>query len=210
MSPITRIALFFLPLVALSPAACPGDNLGGPDLAADDAQAGDPCANAVKDDSESDTDCGGTCATGCAAGKNCNSGRDCRDGVCTNNACDPPRCDDARKNGDDGDIDCGGACPTKCPLGKQCSQPSDCASTTCIGMTCVTPLCMNGKQDEPDETDIDCRGRRAVHSCRGRAVSTRHRSASLLDHETALPRHECTARRPILAPPRCALPRSSS
>ena len=45
------------------------------------------CTNALKDGSESDVDCGGTCATKCAAGKDCNGNADCAGGNCSGGKC---------------------------------------------------------------------------------------------------------------------------
>jgi hypothetical protein len=42
------------------------------------------CSNSVVDGSESDTDCGGSCATKCSVDKKCNSDSDCATGRCTN------------------------------------------------------------------------------------------------------------------------------
>src|SRR5206468_1813312 len=46
----------------------------------------------VKNGDETDVDCGGTSthAPGCAQDKACKVGRDCADGVCTNDACAAP------------------------------------------------------------------------------------------------------------------------
>ncbi len=45
-----------------------------------------PCLNGVRDGSESDVDCGGTCPTKCAAGMSCGTDADCASGDCALNA----------------------------------------------------------------------------------------------------------------------------
>jgi hypothetical protein len=46
----------------------------------------DPCANGVRDGSESDIDCGGTCVD-CVSGAACNAASDCLSGLCEANVC---------------------------------------------------------------------------------------------------------------------------
>lgn len=45
-----------------------------------------PCANGIKDGSESDVDCGGTCSR-CATTKRCASRNDCASALCTSSTC---------------------------------------------------------------------------------------------------------------------------
>ena len=45
------------------------------------------CSNGIKDNDESDVDCGGTVCPACAIGKNCAADRDCSSGNCVNEIC---------------------------------------------------------------------------------------------------------------------------
>jgi hypothetical protein len=48
------------------------------------------CDDNVKNGSESDVDCGGSCATKCANGKTCNANPDCQSGNCNGGTCAAP------------------------------------------------------------------------------------------------------------------------
>ncbi|MFO0618575.1 MAG: plastocyanin/azurin family copper-binding protein [Polyangiaceae bacterium] len=114
------------------------------------------CADAVKNGTETDLNCGGADCAPCAAGKACVTATDCADGVCDAMTCQAPSCTDVVKNGLETDIDCGGPCPD-CATGKHCLSGQDCASAVCGGnpLACVAPSCtdavMNGF-----ESDVDC------------------------------------------------------
>ena len=75
----------------------------------------------VKNQSESDVDCGGICGK-CVAGKACGAPADCIDGVCTGGVCQAAACNDSVKNGSETDTDCGGSC-VGCATGKVCEMP---------------------------------------------------------------------------------------
>ena len=51
------------------------------------------CGDGVKNGSETDVDCGGSCAD-CTPGHSCASGGDCTSGVCTGGVCQSPTCAD--------------------------------------------------------------------------------------------------------------------
>lgn len=120
------------------------------------------CSNGVKDEGESDVDCGGSCRK-CDLGKKCESNDDCRsencnlighictekpctgDKDCANGlACDlsdntcktPETCSDGIKNQDETDVDCGGTKCAKCENGKTCNDPSDCVNGECEDGKC--------------------------------------------------------------------------
>jgi hypothetical protein len=78
---------------------------------------GASCTDNVKDQGETDVDCGGnTSCARCAVGKQCLIGTDCNSGVCSN-----------------------GACQAAAP---QCSQAADCGnSTTCVTYACTAGTC---------------------------------------------------------------------
>jgi hypothetical protein len=81
----------------------------------------------------------GTCldpAFACDDLRPCESGEDCKNGVCAGGTCQPTSCGDHVKNGNETDIDCGGATCNPCEANKMCNMPSDCASCEC-GMTCL-------------------------------------------------------------------------
>jgi hypothetical protein len=90
------------------------------------------CTNGLKDQDESDIDCGGSKCNGCGENKLCNVDTDCGTGFfCYQNIkCRKPSCTDGVKNQDETNADCGGKCggywwisdntchPTKEPSGK--------------------------------------------------------------------------------------------
>jgi len=96
------------------------------------------CTDAVKNGTETDIDCGGTCAADCLVGQGCKLGTDCVDQVCTSGKC-TKTCADNVKNGTESDVDCGGSddplC-ARCAVGKVCTIDSDCAFR-CYGGKCI-------------------------------------------------------------------------
>ncbi len=74
-------------------------------------QAADACSNGVKDQDETDTDCGGSKCPKCAETKLCAKDSDCATGLfCYQVMCKKPSCTDAMKNQDETNVDCGGTC----------------------------------------------------------------------------------------------------
>ncbi|MBI4699582.1 MAG: hypothetical protein HY744_00200, partial [Deltaproteobacteria bacterium] len=119
------------------------------------------CSDSVKNGSETDVDCGGSCPAGCANGQGCAQPVDCASGFCnaTKHVCVATKCEDGLKNGLETDVDCGGgACPL-CATGKACSKGADCASTFCneTKHLCVATQCEDGLKNG-SETDVDCGG----------------------------------------------------
>jgi cysteine-rich repeat protein len=113
------------------------------------------CADAVKNGSETDTDCGGPDCANCLDGKACAASDDCLSGVCSGGVCQAPTCTDQVKNGAETDLDCGGAC-SPCAPGLGCGQDSDCVGGSCSGSTCL-PTCTDQVKNA-NETDVDCGG----------------------------------------------------
>lgn len=76
------------------------------------AQTASLCANGIKDQDETDVDCGGTKCTGCAEFKACNVDTDCATGsYCAQHIkCLKPTCTDTINNQDEVAVDCGGVC----------------------------------------------------------------------------------------------------
>src|SRR5262245_41691896 len=71
------------------------------------------CGDGVKDDAETDVDCGGGACPTCADGLMCLTDADCTSGVCdANGVCAMPAdsCADGVMDGDETDVDCGGSC----------------------------------------------------------------------------------------------------
>ena len=94
------------------------------------------CTDGIKNGSETDVDCGGSCPTKCSPGRECLVPGDCTSGVCTGGICQSPTCNDGVRNGSETDVDCGGVTCPKCANGKNCFVNSDCASNACLGGTC--------------------------------------------------------------------------
>lgn len=75
---------------AVNPAAVDNCDSDGVDNDCDGAvDECDPCTNNVRDGSESDVDCGGTCAA-CEIGQGCGADSDCLSGLCTTGICAVP------------------------------------------------------------------------------------------------------------------------
>lgn len=128
------------------------------------ADAGAPtCSDGVKNQDETDVDCGGAKCNKCDVGKTCTADADC-----ASNSCDPATmvckagatCGDGVQNGDETDIDCGGGACNTCEIGKNCTQDTDCTSNTCDpnSAKCIAAAtCSDGIKNQ-DETDVDCGG----------------------------------------------------
>ena len=127
------------------------------------------CANGFFDGSETDVDCGGSCA-GCGEGRNCYEASDCVSGMCEiDRVSGRPwkmcvSCFNGVQDGSELDIDCGGNCVRRCPMGSHCTEPSDCVTEACDSTMhmCVRPTanpgdCSNGLR-ESTEADVDCGG----------------------------------------------------
>ncbi|MBI5390050.1 hypothetical protein HZB02_01035 [Candidatus Woesearchaeota archaeon] len=120
------------------------------------------CDNGIKDNNETDIDCGGSCGP-CDEGKICHLHADCISGYCTRkntstvSQCAKATCDDGVKNEGEVAIDCGGPCSSACLSGETCEYNSDCSSGLCDQGVCVEDTCKNTKKDSA-EADIDCGG----------------------------------------------------
>ncbi|CAF1412356.1 unnamed protein product [Adineta steineri] len=100
------------------------------------------CIDRIKNEDETDIDCGGSRCPKCNNIMNCNDDSDCISSYCKNKKCNPiETCDDKMKNQDETDIDCGGSKCPKCQDTKICNQASDCTSNFCNNK-CV-PACKN-------------------------------------------------------------------
>ncbi|MFM2152050.1 MAG: hypothetical protein RL199_485 [Pseudomonadota bacterium] len=122
------------------------------------------CDDGVRNQSETDVDCGGVCADGrigkvCAAGKACQLGENCASGVCRSGKCAAATCSDGMKNGSEKGIDCGATGCGKCPAGTAMAEgdASFCDSGLVTGGACARRTCSDGSKNG-DETDVDCGG----------------------------------------------------
>ena len=98
------------------------------------------CANAKKDGSETDIDCGGAECNPCGTNKICMMPIDCISVVCIGNKCQAATCMDLVKNGAETDTDCGGGSCSTCADGLQCAMNSDCMSGSCLAGLCAPGL----------------------------------------------------------------------
>ncbi|MBI3035172.1 hypothetical protein HYY71_02515, partial [Candidatus Woesearchaeota archaeon] len=87
------------------------------------------CTNGIKDEKETDIDCGSGCDL-CVTGKKCAINTDCRTNFCNNGICSAPKCDDNVRNQEESDADCGGPCK-KCQDNQVCGNNNDCESGFC-------------------------------------------------------------------------------
>ena len=101
--------------------------------------AASQCTDATRDGSETDVDCGGSCATPCATGLACMVGSDCVTGNCdpATKICALPQCADGVKDGAETGVDCGGGTCAPCAIGTACMVPGDCATDVCTTNVCV-------------------------------------------------------------------------
>jgi hypothetical protein len=127
----------------------------------------------VRDGTETDVDCGGTCAP-CGTFAACLANPDCASGDCDANRrlCLPTSCSDGVTDGLETDVDCGGIC-RPCALAQKCKVATDCASSGCDGVsfTCVANPCLDHVQDN-EETDVDCGGNICDSCPRGKGCRT--------------------------------------
>jgi hypothetical protein len=117
------------------------------------------CFDNIKNGTEADVDCGGTCALKCATGGTCVTGSDCASTICTGNICtsSAPTCADGMTNGTETDTDCGGGICLPCGNSKSCQASSDCKSVSCVGNVCAATQCSDGAKNG-GETSTDCGG----------------------------------------------------
>ncbi len=99
------------------------------------------CTNKLKNDDETDIDCGGASCAPCAATKHCKQNGDCDSSVCnTSGVCVAASCTDAVLNQTESDTDCGGgACPP-CAISHKCLTGLDCASSVCQAKLCLPKM----------------------------------------------------------------------
>jgi hypothetical protein len=127
--------------------------------------------NGVKDNGETDVDCGGPNAPACPAGKACLTNDDCAEKYCPEDkkVCVTPTCTDGVQNGDESDVDCGGTKCPKCAVGKKCNLDGDCAGSPagcnykklCVESASCKPqfggdTCGAGNYEDPGKAHESC------------------------------------------------------
>jgi hypothetical protein len=119
------------------------------------------CFDAVKNGTETGTDCGGSCRA-CASGAPCAGNADCQSQSCAAGVC-ADTCGDRVQNGSETGVDCGGFC-RRCPTGRTCANVNDCGSRVCAGGTCgacvesTCPACDDGYKCCSLEGHCGCKG----------------------------------------------------
>jgi len=108
----------------------------------------DACKNNIKDNYETDIDCGGEYCDKCELNKTCKLNTDCKSGACSTalgkcieNTIAPKeetlqqKCANGKHDSQESDVDCGGDCAdlgNKCAVGKICFNDKDCAQGECL------------------------------------------------------------------------------
>lgn len=92
------------------------------------------CTDEIRNGSESDVDCGGTCRP-CAKGLSCGSGADCESETCVARECAPRPCENGVRDGAETDVDCGGGTCRRCSGGRGCLADGDCFGGRCVPET---------------------------------------------------------------------------
>ena len=108
------------------------------------------CQDMVKNNSETDLDCGGDCAP-CVPGQHCAKNSDCSSGSCNSSKlCAVATCADAVVNQDESDTDCGGPNCKHCENNRICKVASDCVSGACqtTAKLCVPATATGARLDQ--------------------------------------------------------------
>ncbi|MBX3226285.1 MAG: hypothetical protein KIT84_43120 [Labilithrix sp.] len=132
---------------------------------------GASCSNGKKDGEETGVDCGGACATRCAALVGCRGDGDCGDElVCVKDVCVAATSNDKVQNGTETDVDCGGPTAPPCETNKKCKAGKDCRDGICADDACAAPGPDDGVKNG-DETDVDCGGAVAAACVAGKGCA---------------------------------------
>jgi hypothetical protein len=118
------------------------------------------CSNGLKDGTETDVDCGGTCPP-CREAAHCRIDQDCASDACepVRLTCSAATCLDDQQDNGETDVDCGGSACSPCLPRKKCAAGSDCVSNRCDAAQhiCGGDTCNDHRLDGL-ESDIDCGG----------------------------------------------------
>lgn len=136
-------------------AGCPGpggNNLPTGDVVIPPAS----CSDSLKNQGETDVDCGGPNCAPCAVGSACQSVGDCASpAVCSAGVCDVGLCDNSTQDTGETEVDCGGDC--RACLGGNCTTNADCVAGFCNQTVCSEPACTDAITNG-SETATDCGG----------------------------------------------------
>ncbi|CAK9096204.1 Hypothetical protein SCF082_LOCUS45180, partial [Durusdinium trenchii] len=140
--------------------------------------------NNIKDDWESDVDCGGECAffgVGCADGKACAEDRDCSSMRCVDSVCSS--CFNGIQDGLETGVDCGGLHCMRCDPGQGCASDLDCDGFPLYAKCSAEGICESRPCEELlDQAPLEetCTGTLALSlSQSGRSTSTSSGSGTL-------------------------------
>lgn len=117
------------------------------------------CNDGIRNQTESDVDCGGPLCPPCQIGDDCGVPSDCASTICSGGIC-AASCVDGLQNQDETDVDCGGTVCGDCGEGLGCAVNGDCRQSPVL-LTCVSGVCTNHCDDgvlNASETDVDCGG----------------------------------------------------
>ena len=126
------------------------------------------CTDKLKNQDETDVDCGGIDCPACSNGQTCQGDNDCASLVCdtldsqtceSTNVCGNAKLE-SNEGCDDGNIVAGDGCNANCLIEGtgSCTASFECASGFCgPAMTCQTPTCNDGFLNR-DESAVDCGG----------------------------------------------------
>ncbi|MBI5389701.1 hypothetical protein HZB01_04980, partial [Candidatus Woesearchaeota archaeon] len=96
------------------------------------------CNDRVKNQDETDKDCGGDTCDACTGSMSCKVDSDCKLKHCdiVTRTCKESTCSNGVQELGEGGIDCGGVCPLKCEIDDSCQDDVDCTSTYCKAGYC--------------------------------------------------------------------------
>ncbi len=116
------------------------------------------CADGYKNQDETGTDCGGSCAPelGCDIDVACTVNEDCTSEFCKDEVCSD-HCQSEKREANETDKDCGGPDCEPCADTLQCEKGADCVSRICFNNACQAATCDDNVQNQ-DESDEDCGG----------------------------------------------------
>ena len=131
------------------------------------------CSDGVKNQDETDVDCGGSKCGKCASGRSCAVDGDCMTNTsCMSGKCQvDASCSDRVKSGQETDVDCGGSKCKKCVVGKACLANSDCFTNVCKDSKCQGAGTCRDLLKNQDESDVDCGGSKCQKCPPGRSCN---------------------------------------
>jgi hypothetical protein len=122
------------------------------------------CSDGIKNQDETDVDCGGSVCVTCSAGRTCLAGSDCFAGANSRGTCSGSICRSATCNAgfSDCDINAANGCETDTSTsvancgacGRVCGAGAVCSNGSCLP---GAPTCTDGIRNG-NETDVDCGG----------------------------------------------------